>query len=208
MHRNRAWTLPLLLLCALPFLGSTCTEEKVIYLSVGLDTTAGFMARGDINSYSGVDTVDVGPEIDLAATLDDYGIDMADVQWIKVSRVFYRIMTPEAGRSIVNGEVTVQRVNVSGDILFLDQLEPVDCSVRTDWIEITDKLQAPGVTVLNGIMTDILAAERVGTTAANTTIRYGVSGQSLPSDVGTNFDWEIKVSFIAQVASEGDYPDF
>jgi hypothetical protein len=208
MHRNRAWTLPLLLLCTLPFLGSTCTEEKVIYLSVGLDTTAGFMARGDINNYSGSDTVDVGPEIDLRATLDDYGIDLADVQWIKVSRVFYRIAMPEAGRSIVNGEVTVQRVNVSGDILFVDQMEPVDCSVRTDWIEITDKLQAPGVTLLNGIMADILAAERAGATAANTTIQYGVSGQSLPSAVGTNFDWEIKVSFIAQIASEGDYPSF
>lgn len=208
MHWNRAWTLPLLLLCALPFLGSTCTEEKVIYLTVGLDTTAGFMARGDLNSYDDADTIDVGPEIDLAATLDDYGIDLADVEWIKVSRVYYRIMKAEAGRSIVNGEVTVQRVGVTGDILFVDQMEPVDCSAVTGWIEVTDKLQASGVGLLNTVMADILAAELGGFTPANTTVRYGVTGQSLPGNVGTDFDWEIKVSFIVQVRTEDEYPDF
>src|SRR6187455_679037 len=109
MFRRKILIAGLLPLLALPLMGDSCTEDKVIFIAVGLDTTAGFIASGELNVHDDTKTIDVKEDLDLANNLDENDIDAEDIQSIKVSRVYYRVTVPEPGRSIEDGNVEIQR---------------------------------------------------------------------------------------------------
>ncbi len=131
----------LLPLLTLPLMGESCTEEKVVSLSVGVDTTAEFIAQGSENWHDDTDVIDVKEQTDLADVLDDNDIDPNDVESIKVSRVFYKITVPDpvAGREIVDGDVAIERVGVQTSSIISNFSGPADAV--TDWIEVTRPLE-------------------------------------------------------------------
>jgi hypothetical protein len=196
----------LLPLLALPLMGDSCTEDKVIFIAVGLDTTAGFIASGELNIHDDTKTIDVKEDMDLATVLDDNDIDAQDIQSVKVSRVYYRVTVPEAGRSIENGNVEILRQ--AGSFVPLVTGFNGDGSASTDWIEITSLLQPQAVNLLNDFMQELLNEQQTGVPVTNTQFTYHVTGNSIPADVPTNFQWELKVSFSIQAEQEVEVPNF
>jgi hypothetical protein len=207
MFRRKILIAGLLPLLALPLMGDSCTEDKVIFIAVGLDTTAGFIASGVTNEIDDTKTIDVRDDLDLANNLDENDIDPEDISVIKVSRIYYRVTVPEAGRAIVSGDVTISRDGVTGPLPLVSGFSG-DASQVTDWIEITDLLQAPAVNELNDFMQEMLNELKGGAPVTTTQWTYNVTGTSTPVEDPTNFEWELKVSFAVQAEQEVELPDF
>jgi hypothetical protein len=208
MFRRKLLIAGLLPLLAIPLMGDSCTEEKVIFLAVGVDTTAGFIASGETNIFLDEETIDVKENLDLAANLDDAGVDPEDIQEIKVSRVFYRVTVPEPGRVITDGTVTVDRNGDTGTSEVLIDNFAGDAGAVTDWIDITEKLGSGAVTLLNTFLAECLNELKTGTPVTNTSFTYEVSGTSNPVGDATNFEWELKVSFLVKAEETLDLPNF
>lgn len=206
MLRRKLFIAGLLPLLALPLMGESCTKEKLIFLAVGIDTTAGFVASGSTNVLDDTNQIDVKEDLDLTGVLEDNDIDAEEVNSIKVSRVYYRVTVPEAGRTITDGDVTIQRDGVSSPLALVSNFTG-DASAATDWIEITDRLSSAAVTMLNTFMAECLTEAKGGAPAQNTTFTYSVSGTSNPVNVGTNFEWELKVSFLVDASQTVEVPE-
>jgi hypothetical protein len=207
MFRRKILIAGLLPLLALPLLGDSCTEDKVIFIAVGLDTSAGFIASGVTNEIDDTKTIDVREDLDLQNNLDDNDIDPEEVNVIKVSRVYYRVTVPEAGRAITDGDVTISRDGVTGPLPLVLGFSG-DASQVTDWIEITQLLQAPAVNALNDFMQQMLNELKGGAPVTTTQWTYNVTGTSTPVETATNFQWELKVSFAVQAEQDVELPDF
>jgi hypothetical protein len=207
MFRRKILIAGLLPLLALPLMGDSCTEDKVIFIAVGLDTTAGFIASGELNIHDDTKTIDVKEDMDLETVLDDNDIDPEDIESVKVSRVYYRVTVPEAGRSIENGNVEILRNGVTSSVPLITGFSG-DGSAGTDWIEITNLLQPQAVNLLNDFMQELLNELQGGAPVSNTLFTYHVTGNSIPADVPTNFQWELKVSFNVQAEQEVEVPNF
>jgi hypothetical protein len=206
MFRRKILIAGLLPLLALPLMGESCTEDKVIFIAVGLDTTAGFIGSGELNVHDDTKTIDVMEDLDLDNVLDENDIDPDDIQSIKVSRVYYRVTVPEAGRSIENGNVEILREG--GSFVSLISGFNGDGSQATDWVEITQLLQPQAVNLLNDFMQEVLTGIQNEIPVTNTLFTYHVTGNSIPVDVPTNFEWDLKVSFAVQAEQKVEMPDF
>ena len=206
MLRRKILIAGLLPLFAIPLMGDSCTEDKLIFIAVGLDTTAGFIASGELNVHDDQKTIDVKEDLDLEESLDDADIDPEDIQSVKVSRVYYRVTKPEAGRTIENGNVEILREG--GAFVPLIAGFNGDGSQATDWIEITSLLQPQAVNLLNDFMQELLTELQGGAPVTNSQFTYHVTGNSIPADVPTNFEWELKVSFTVQAEQEVEVPNF
>ncbi len=207
MHRKIliAGLLPLL---ALPLMGESCTEEKLVSLSIGADTTAEFIAEGSENWTDETDVIDVNEDIDLAGALEDNDIDPNDVISAKISRIYYRVTVPDPNpaRQIVNGNVSIERINV-GSSAIVNNFSGA-AGAATDWIEITETLDGSGVILMNNFLADALSALQNGTSVPNPLFEYHVDGQSVPAEATTNFQWELKISFVIQGTQTFDVPNF
>jgi hypothetical protein len=209
MHIPKHIKIGILPLLALPLMGESCTEEKVISLAVGLDTTAEFLAEGQVNVHDDTDTIDIRNDVDIPGALDDNDIDPADVQSIQVSRIYYRVTVPdpETTRTIDDGTVTIQ----------LGSATPVDvitgfsgsAGAATDWIEVTSDVNPDAITLLNDFMAEYLnELQGDGPPVADTVFTYHVTGTSNPQEVPSNFQWEIKFSFSAKANETVEVPNF
>lgn len=181
---------------ALSTLGSGCPvipqiKDRIVELAVGGSTIAEFVASGVINTYDDTKTVDLHDGLDLAQIIDDAGVDVSDVESVKLSGVSDRVTVPDPnpGRTIANGTVTIQRAG--GAVTPLVTGFNVNVNSVTSFQTAT--LDPAGVAVLNALLADLLAEVKTGTPASNTMVTYHVSGQSQPTGVETNFTWELKV---------------
>jgi len=198
MRLNRIW-LPGVLVVAASLAGNGCIllpeiKEKIVQLAVGGTTTANFDAAGMINAFDQTTSVDISAEVNLAKILDDAGIDVSKVKDIKVSGISYRVSRPDpdASREIQGGTVTVQRPGVtSSEIQVISSFTETVNSVTTYK---TAPVSAAGVTLMNGLLADMLTSVQNGTPLANPTIVYHITGISAPTGVTSNFAWEIKVN--------------
>ena len=204
----------LLLALMFPFLGATCAEDKLVSLSLGFPTTARFIAEGEISQHNDTQIVDVKADIDLATELDNADIDPNDLDpdAIKVVQVFYRVIQPDPtpNRTIENAFLEVIEAGSGGApaVLVSGFSFPAgtgNVGGPTAWIEITDLLGAGGIALLNGFLEDCVT-ELQGGPAANASFQYTVQGDSAPSDVETNFQWEIKVVFQGTVQKTFEVP--
>ncbi len=164
-------------------------EDRNVELAVGASTSTIFHAMGSGSSYSQTETVDVHADLDLAAILNDRGVDAQDVKDIKLAGVSYRIVTGQAGRSISGGTLTIQRG--SGSVTPFVTSFGADCSRPTGWI--TVPLDAAGVGVVNQLIADLLTEVKSGVPAPNTSVTYHVQGNSNPPGTDTDFTWEFKL---------------
>lgn len=194
---NTRRTLPVLVLAAaLAATGASCPtfpkiEDRIVELATGGSTVLTFVASGITNTYNDTQTINLATDFDLAKVLDDAGIDVSDVTSIKLMGVSYRVTVPDpvAGRSISATTVTVTRQGGSATSLVTN----FGTSVNSLTSFTTAPLSAAGVTVLNTILSDLLASLQNGTTLANPSVTYTVNGTSNPITAATNFTWQLKV---------------
>jgi hypothetical protein len=64
------------------------------------------------------------------------------------------------------------------------------------------------VNLLNDFMQEVLTGIQNEIPVTNTLFTYHVTGNSIPVDVPTNFEWELKVSFAVQAEQKVEMPDF
>jgi len=193
-HRSTLAALALVMLTAQGCLLIPEIEKRVVELAVGGSTTQEFVASGELNVHDQRDTVDISTAIDLPQLLDDAGIDISDVQDIKLAGVFYRVtqQDPTANREIQNGTVTIQRGLGGAETSLVDNFnvainDPANASFQPG------NLAAPGVTVVNQLLTDILTALQAGLPPPNGIVITHVNGQSVPGNVATDFKYELRI---------------
>ena len=192
---------------ALPLTAGTCTSNKVIDFVIGVPTTVEFAATGSVNTYSDTNTVNVKDDLDLASALDDADLDANDVEEIQLVQVFYRVTVPEAGRSISNGSLEFTRLGAAdpGPHVVISGFA-ADMSAATDWIDLTPDLQS-GVTQINDFLEECLAELKgTGPPVTAGTFEYHVAGNTLPADVATNFQWEVKLVIQVVATRELEVP--
>jgi hypothetical protein len=193
MRINRIWIAAALVLLALTS-GTGCLlfpqlEDKVVDLVTSGSVAADFQARGELNTHNQTKTIAIRDSIDIRKVLDDAGIELEKVKSITLGGVSYCITKAEPGRSITNGTITVQREGGSAAVLVSGFA--ADAGALTGWI--TPTLDPAGVTELNNLLADILD-ELQGGGLANEVITYHVSGASVPADVETNFDYQLRIT--------------
>jgi hypothetical protein len=166
-------------------------KERTVELAVGGSTTVESHATGTTNVYDDTRTVDVKADVNLKDILDQNGVDASDVKSVKLSGVSYRVTTPQTGRTINGGTVTIGR-GTSAVVPTHALVTSFNASAasKTDWI--TVPLSADGVTQLNTLLADLLKDVQ-GTPATNTVITYRIQGTSNPGNVDTDFVWEFKL---------------
>ena len=187
---------------ALPLTAGTCTEEKIVDLVIGLPTTATFLADGELNVHFDEALVDVKEDLDIAGALEDADLEASDIETIQIVQIFYRVSRPEAGRSIENGELQFTRVGAPGGSHLLVSGVDADMSAVTDWIDVTDKLQ-PGINEINAFLDECVAELQGGPPVVNTQFLYEVSGDSVPGEVPTDFEWQVKI--VIQAVAKGEF---
>jgi hypothetical protein len=170
-------------------------ENRIVELAVGASTTYQSHATGSINTGTFSDAsspIDLKGDVDLPGILDDNGVDVGDVKSVKVAGLSYRIVTPQAGRSISGTNVTLKRGNAS-PVTIVSNFS-ASAGSATGWIDVTNKLTPGGVTLVNQILADLLTDAK-GQTPLNPsfTVVYSVTGSSTPTNQATDFTWEIKL---------------
>ncbi len=176
-------------------------KSKIVELVAAGSACDTLEAIGIINNHDDRSVIDLKSGIDIRQVLDDAGIDVDAVDSIAVFGVTYKTTQPDpqAGREIVNGNVTVQRGTVVGGtftpsgaaVPIIQNFNVLVNSVTTD---ATAPLTAAGVALLNQILNECLQEAKGGPLATNTAIEYHVTGQSFPQDIATDFKWRICVA--------------
>jgi hypothetical protein len=205
MRRNWLLSLLALTLTALTVQGGCVilpeVKTKIVELVAGGTVCDTLVAVGVVNNHDDFDTVDLKDGIDIQQVLSDAGIDVSGVDSIAVFGVTYKTTQPDPdpSREIVNGQVTVERGTITGgvftgggggEVVLITNFNQIVNNATTD---LTAPLSAAGVALLNQILNDCLNEAKGNGPAANTAIRYHVTGQSLPSDIATDFRWRICV---------------
>ena len=176
-------------------LGSGCPtipkiQDRVVELAVGGTTTLDFVADGSTNTWSGTGDYDLA-DIDINSLISDAGIDIQDVKSVTLSGVSYRVSVPDptSGRTITSGSVTATRGGGSPVTLLSNFQQAAD--QETPFI--TAPVSTGGVTMINQLLSDLLAAAKGGPPVSNTTVHYAYSGDSTPLNTPTHFTWQLKI---------------
>lgn len=171
-------------------------QERIVELVMGGSITEEFHALGEINDKGEVGQEDLanplGEALDLTEILDGAGIDVSDTDGIALAGVEIRVTIPDdtPGREITNTTVMVGR-DGAGLVPLVTGFSQSATAV-TGWIPVS--LEAGGVGVINGILEDFLDAAKAGEDLDSVILNYSWEGLSVPTDVVTDFHWEIRLS--------------
>ena len=195
MRLHRLLPLALIAVAGLT-LGSGCPtvpkiEDRVVEMALGATTTLSIPAVGILNSYNQTGVEDLVADIDIHKVLSDAGINAADLKNIKLAGISYRVTVPDphAGRTINNATVAAHRGAAGDTPLITNFNQNVDAA--SSWT--TAPLDPAGVTIINGLLTDIVTVAKNGGSVANPVITYHVVGVSNPQGLTTNFTWELRL---------------
>lgn len=197
MRRFRSWSRMALVL-TLAVMNGGCVlipeiKDRIVELAVGGSTVVEFVSSGTVNTYNETNTVNVLNGFDLAQILADAGIEVGAVTNIALSGVEYRITVPDpqAGRQIVNGNITIDRDGVLGMPLITGFTTNADAV--TGWQVAPLDPGGAAVASIKTMLNDIRTELPLSPPPNVTTITYHLTGQSVPLVVPTNFTWEMKV---------------
>ena len=197
MRRFRSWPRMAVVL-ALGVLNGGCIlipefKDRVVELAVGGTTVVEFVSNGTVNNHDERDTVNVLNGFNLGQILADAGIDVSNVSNIALSGVEYRVTVadPNAGRQIVNGNVTIAR-DGSGELTLISGFNAAAGAV-TGWKVAPLDPGGAAVTEINAMLNDIRTELPLSPPPNLTTLTYHLTGQSLPALIATNFTWEVKI---------------
>jgi len=211
----------LLVLSALPLLGSTCTKEKTIEFVVTGESYASFEARGADDF--GSDEFDLATDLDIASIAESYDVDIQTIQRVTFRGLCYKITRadPNPDRRIENGLLEIQFRNFAGDTGSYplaplstsfgtapgDPGAPRSAGSPTDWIDVTELVDAAGVEQINQFLDRYLTALKNGTVASGAWVFYHWTGASVPLG-NTDFDWQVKVQVNIIPTVTAELPDF
>ncbi|MBD3161387.1 MAG: hypothetical protein GF346_04205 [Candidatus Eisenbacteria bacterium] len=186
MKRLRALRWAGFLVLCLGLTGETCLEEKGIDVVVGANVTALFEARGSENVYNDQTVVNLTEDADIQQILEDNGFDEKVVG--RIESAFYRVVKQDAGAPdrTVSGEITVD-----GNTLIEYQSVWVNDPELADWT--AAPLTQEGVDYINQILETYFTDIFLGNVPTDPVVTFSISGTSTPTNVETNFDWEIRV---------------
>ena len=197
MRRFRSWPRMALIL-ALGGMNGGCIlipelKDRIVELAVGGTTVVGFVTNTATSSIDETNTVNILEGFNLGQILADAGIDPTDLIDIALSGVDYRITVPdpEAGRRIVNGNVTIAR-DLSLPLTLISGFGAAADAV-TDWQPLPLDPGGAAVADINGMLNEIQTALPGDPPANRTTITYHLTGDSAPGNVATSFTWEMKI---------------
>jgi hypothetical protein len=168
----------------------------VVELVLGGSISETFHAEGEINDKGDVGEEDLaaplGQELDLVDILDSAGIDVSNAQGIFLSGVEIRVTIPDdtEGREITQTNVMVGRDGGALVPLVTGFSQAADAV--TDWVPVS--LEAGGVGLINGILDDFLQAAKNDEDLDSLILNYSWEGLSTPTDVRTDFFWEIRLN--------------
>ena len=195
MKLHRLFPIAVIALAGLS-LGSGCPtvpkiEDRVVELALGSSTTLTLPAIGIVNVYDQTGVEDLVADFDLNKALSDAGVDASDLKDIKLAGISYRVTVPDpnAGRTIANATVTARRGLGAETALISSFTQNVDAV--SGWT--TAPLSAAGVTLINGLLTDIMTVAKNGGSVASPTITYHVQGTSNPTGANTTFTWQLRL---------------
>ena len=200
--RRFKWRSGMALVLALAVMNGGCIlipklKNRDVELAVGGTTVAGFVSSGSVNTLDETSTLDVLAGLNLKQILDGAGIDVSKVKSIKLSGVDYRITVAEAGRQITNGAVTIGREG-RGPFPLVSAFN-ASAADTTGWIAAPINTGGQAVTEINNMLLDILTALKAippgNPPAAKTLVTYTLTGDSTPTDVPTEFSWQLKLKF-------------
>lgn len=167
-------------------------EDRIVELAVGGSAVVEFVTSGTGSSYDETNTVNILEGLNLAQILADAGIDVSNVTNIALSGVEYRVTVadPEAGRQIVNGNITIARGS-SGDLALISGFNAAAGAV-SDWQVAPLDPGGAAVAEINAMLNDIRTELPLSPPPELTTITYHVTGGSVPALVPYSFTWEMK----------------
>jgi len=156
-------------------MGSGCPtvpslKDRLVEMALGGSTTLTIVATGVVNTYDEIGTENLTTDVNIKQMLDDAGIDVSQLKDIKLAGISYRVTEPDpiAGRSIDNATVTAGRGAGPGPgttptplITNFSQ----NVGAATNWTQAP--LDPAGVTLINGILTDMIALAKSGTPVTN-----------------------------------------
>jgi len=167
--------------------GETCLKDRVVELVVGAEIIAEFQARGSENHHSSDDVVNLIENADIQDALTKNGFEGLVVGYIQ--SVFYRVVREDpATDRTVSGFVTVDGLNL---------IEYTSVAVNDPSLAMWTPapLEQSGVDYMNGLLADYFEALLIdgNPSPPEPTVTFHSEGVSSPTDVPTNFDWEIRV---------------
>jgi len=197
MRSSRLMQIAALLVVTLVASGSSCPtiptiKDRNVDLVVGQSGTFEFTATGTTNTFTSGDVaLDLHNYINIPQVLSDANIDVSEVKSITLAGVAYRVSVadPTAGRTITAGKVQV-KVHTNPMVDLISSFTGA-ADKTTDWI--TPTLNTAGVDQLNAMLAAMLT-ELQGGPAAAEDLTYNVSGTSTPTDVNTNFKYQLRLT--------------
>ena len=213
MRRFTGLIMSAVLLGSIVLCGSDCLpvptiEEKLVELAVGGSVTHQFHAYGqfNLNPQDPIVTFDLADSLDLAQIIADAGINVDDLEDIALAGAAYRVIVPDPtpDRRIENGLVEIER-SASRDTLA--SVFSIDVNSVLDFE--TAPLDPGGVAIVDGVLDDMLAAIKdPGYMPPSTVVSFYVDGTSVPTEVTTDFWWELRLIFTIVGVIRVDMIDF
>jgi len=159
-------------------------KDRVVHLSTNGTVRGFFHAHGTLNETSDSQTIRLADSLDVAQLLHDAGIDPDMVDTITVATVTYRVLVPDANPArTITGTVSIQ-----GQPL-IDSFSANAGAATGDVGVVPD---AAGVGAINTLLGHVLQEVRSGSPITDQ-LTYGVVGTSSPTDVNTDFVYEIQI---------------
>jgi len=149
-------------------------------------------ATGATNTIAGANVINLRDSVNIAQAVRSAGIQIDSVSSIVVSKVEYKVLSPDAtpGRQITNGHIQVSAAGGAYTDLIVSFSH--GAGAVTPWTRAP--LTAAGVTQLNQMLASILAELKGGPTA-DEHIGYTITGTSAPTTTPTDFWYAIRVTF-------------
>lgn len=191
-------------------LGAKCpgipeTEEVEITLVTEEFIELTFQARGSINVDSGVAILDVD---ELRRELEDAGVEISRIDTLRVAAVEYGVVAYNEGpqdRQIVNGTVTVERLDTAASAVLIDGLNAMVYPLLG--LLVPAPIEPGGIDFLNDLLADVLAALKSGG-VSGFEVAGSSSGVSEPQERETNFDWRVRIYYHVSGRIQTEVPRF
>ena len=164
-----------------------------------------FHAQGEINVDADTYTIDVQ---DLRQELEDAGVEIDNVDEIRVSAVHYGAVTCDAAnpyRRILGENVTIARAGGGTPTVVIGDFNEEVCPLLG--LLVPAPIEEGGIDTLNVFMAELLSALK-NPFAPDYGVTGAFSGSSEPVSADTDFLWRVRIYYHVSGRFKTDVPSF